>query len=76
VTDPDCGWPSLPVGLVTRWWCTQTELAELFGVGRSTIYRTIERVRPRPVEAERPFAYLEAPTVTQSRNQRPTETAG
>ena len=55
---------------------TQAELAELFGVGRSTVYRTIERVRPRPVEAERPFAYLEAPTVTQSRNQRPTETAG
>ena len=42
----------------------QTELAEFFGVGRSTIYRTIERVRPRPVQAERPFAYLEAPTAS------------
>ena len=27
---------------------TQAELAELFGVGRSTIYRTLERMRPRP----------------------------
>jgi hypothetical protein len=27
---------------------TQAELAELFGVGRSTIYRTIERMRPKP----------------------------
>ena len=25
---------------------TQAELAELFGVGRSTVYRTIERIRP------------------------------
>jgi predicted DNA-binding transcriptional regulator AlpA len=31
-------------------------LAELFGVGRSTIYRTIARMRPKPVELERPFA--------------------
>jgi DNA invertase Pin-like site-specific DNA recombinase len=35
--------------------CTQAELAELFGVGRSTIYRTIERMRPKPAEPERPF---------------------
>jgi DNA invertase Pin-like site-specific DNA recombinase len=35
---------------------TQAELAELFGVGRSTIYRTINRMRPKPVEPERPFA--------------------
>ena len=35
---------------------TQAELAELFGVGRSTIYRTIERMRPKPIEPERPFA--------------------
>jgi DNA-binding MarR family transcriptional regulator len=35
---------------------TQAELAELFGVGRSTIYRTIARMRPKPVELERPFA--------------------
>jgi len=34
---------------------TQAELAELFGVGRSTIYRTIERLRPKPAEPERPF---------------------
>ncbi|HEX3196646.1 MAG TPA: helix-turn-helix domain-containing protein [Propionibacteriaceae bacterium] len=25
---------------------TQGELAELFGVGRSTVYRTIERINP------------------------------
>jgi hypothetical protein len=29
---------------------TQGELAELFGVGRSTIYRTLERMRPAPPE--------------------------
>jgi DNA invertase Pin-like site-specific DNA recombinase len=29
---------------------TQAELAELFGVGRSTVYRTIERIRPMPPE--------------------------
>jgi DNA invertase Pin-like site-specific DNA recombinase len=28
---------------------TQAELAELFGVGRSTIYRTIDRMRTKPV---------------------------
>ncbi len=32
------------------------ELAELFGVGRSTIYRTLLRVRPHPVDPHRPFA--------------------
>jgi DNA invertase Pin-like site-specific DNA recombinase len=37
---------------------TQAELAELFGVGRSTIYRTIDRMRPKPIEPERPFAHL------------------
>ena len=37
---------------------TQAELAELFGVGRSTIYRTLERMRPAPPEPERPFATL------------------
>jgi predicted DNA-binding transcriptional regulator AlpA len=36
---------------------TQAGRAELFGVGRSTIYRTIERMRPKPVELERPFAH-------------------
>jgi DNA invertase Pin-like site-specific DNA recombinase len=29
------------------------ELAELFGVGRSTVYRTIERLRPIRPEPER-----------------------
>ena len=29
---------------------TQAELAELFGVGRSTIYRTIERMRPKSID--------------------------
>ena len=37
---------------------TRGELAELFGVGRSTVYRTIERMRPKPPEPERPFAPL------------------
>jgi DNA invertase Pin-like site-specific DNA recombinase len=27
---------------------TQAELAEVFGVGRATVYRTIERIRPKP----------------------------
>jgi DNA invertase Pin-like site-specific DNA recombinase len=40
---------------------TQAELAELFGVGRSTVYRTSERMRPKPPEPERPFAHLEHP---------------
>ncbi len=40
---------------------TQAELAELFGVGRSTVYRTIERIRPKPPEPERPFAHLANP---------------
>jgi transposase len=48
---------------------TQAELAELFGVGRSTIYRTIYRMRPKPVEPERPFAQIAAPAVDQHRNQ-------
>jgi hypothetical protein len=37
---------------------TQAELAELFGVGRSTIYRTIDRMRPQLVEPQRPFGHL------------------
>jgi transposase len=40
---------------------TQAELAELFGVGRSTVYRTMERMRPKPPEPERPFAHLAHP---------------
>ena len=32
------------------------ELAELFGVGRSTVYRTLLRMRPRPADPHRPFA--------------------
>ena len=34
---------------------TQAERAELFGVGRSTIYRTIGRFRAKPIEPDRPF---------------------
>jgi DNA invertase Pin-like site-specific DNA recombinase len=33
-----------------------SELAELFGVGRSTVYRTLLRVRPLPADPTRPFA--------------------
>ena len=40
---------------------TRGELAELFGVGRSTVYRTIERMRPQPPEPQRPFAHLAHP---------------
>jgi len=36
------------------------ELAELFGVGRSTIYRTLLRVRPVPADPHRPFADRQA----------------
>jgi DNA invertase Pin-like site-specific DNA recombinase len=43
---------------------TQAELAELFGVGRSTIYRSLERMRPAPPEPERPFARLANPQTT------------
>ena len=32
------------------------ELAELFGVGRSTVYRTLLRLRPIPADPHRPFA--------------------
>ena len=37
---------------------TRGELAELFGVGRSTVYRTIGRMRAKPPEPERPFAHF------------------
>ena len=37
-----------------------TELADLFRVGRSTIYRTVRRMRPLPAEPERPFAHSRA----------------
>jgi hypothetical protein len=47
---------------------TQRELAEFFGVGRSTVYRTIQRMRPKPPELERPFAHLTDP---QARDRRP-----
>ena len=36
----------------------KAEFAELFGVGRSTIYRTLDRIRPAPPEPERPLAHL------------------
>jgi len=32
------------------------EMAELFGVSRSTIYRTLLRVRSAPADLHRPFA--------------------
>ena len=35
------------------------ELAEMFNVGRSTIYRTLHRLRPTSTEPDRPFS---APT--------------
>jgi DNA invertase Pin-like site-specific DNA recombinase len=41
---------------------SQAELDELFGVGRSTIYRTIDRMRPQLVEPERPFGHLVPPS--------------
>jgi DNA invertase Pin-like site-specific DNA recombinase len=50
---------------------TQAELAEPFGVGRSTIYRTIERMRPKPIEPERPFAHRGI--VAEHANQRSAE---
>jgi DNA invertase Pin-like site-specific DNA recombinase len=34
------------------------ELAELFGVGRSTVYRTVARLRPVRPEPERLFAQM------------------
>ena len=37
---------------------SQAELAELFGVSRSTIHRTLERTRPRPPRTEQPFAEI------------------
>jgi DNA invertase Pin-like site-specific DNA recombinase len=49
---------------------TQAELAELFGVGRSTIYRTIDRMRPKPVDRERPFAQRAMPAVTNPKTSR------
>jgi transposase len=39
----------------------QAELAELFGVGRSTVHRTNERIRPKPPEPERPVARIANP---------------
>ena len=52
---------------------TQAELAELFGVGRSTVYRTIERMRPRRREPERRFAQMAGPAVDQHRSQHSAE---
>jgi DNA invertase Pin-like site-specific DNA recombinase len=56
---------------------TQAELAELFGVGRSTIYRTIDRVPPQFVEPERPFGHLVPPSpktqISTPRKSCPTE---
>ena len=56
---------------------TQTELAELFGVGRSTIYRTIDIMRLQPVEAERPFGHPVPPSpntrISTARKSCPTQ---
>jgi DNA invertase Pin-like site-specific DNA recombinase len=49
---------------------TQAELAQLFGVGRSTIYRTIDRMRPQFVEPERPFGHLVPPNTQTSAPQK------
>jgi hypothetical protein len=40
---------------------TKPSSPELFGVTRSTIYPTIERMPPQPVEPERPFAHVLPP---------------
>jgi transposase len=50
--------------------CTQAELAELFRVGRSTIYRTIDRMRPKPVDPESQFAQMAMPAVTNTETSR------
>jgi DNA invertase Pin-like site-specific DNA recombinase len=55
---------------------TQAELAELFGVGRPTIYRTIDRMRPQLVESQRPFTLCRqrrTPQISTSRKSCPTE---
>ena len=39
-------------------------LFNVLGVGRSTIYRTLGRMRPVPPEPERPFARLANPQTT------------
>ena len=38
------------------------ELAEIFSVSRSTVYRTLDRLRPRPVDPGKPFLLPPAPT--------------
>jgi DNA invertase Pin-like site-specific DNA recombinase len=43
---------------------TKAELAELFGVGRSTIYRTIDRMRPKPVDPRGHSPQMAMPAVT------------
>jgi DNA invertase Pin-like site-specific DNA recombinase len=52
---------------------SQAELAERFGVGRSTIYRTIDRMRPQLVEPQRPFGHLVPPS-SDSRHESPCRT--
>ena len=62
--------------LVTSGRADQAELAELFGVGRSTIYRTIERMRPKSIEPERPFAHraiVAEQAISAPRKFQPTE---
>jgi len=44
------------VGLADLGTYSTAEMAELFGFNRSTIYRTLLRVRPAPADLHRPFA--------------------
>ena len=46
----------------------QIELAELFSVGRSTVYWTIEWMRPKPPEPLRPFAHFAHPQGVKQRS--------
>jgi pimeloyl-ACP methyl ester carboxylesterase len=43
----------------------------LHTAGLGTAYRTIERMRPKPPEPERPFAYLAAPEVRRCSSRPP-----
>jgi hypothetical protein len=63
------------VELHDSWHYAQAEVAELFGVGRSTVYRTIERMQPKPVEPERPFAQIAGQRVDQHPSQHSAETS-
>ena len=58
-------------------WYDSANPAELVGVGRSTIYRTIDRMRPKPVDPERPVAHIVVPPfpnteISTPRNSQPS----